>query len=73
MWSAMSYFVGGAETTTALTNNIVWKLLEVPERWERLRAVRYTACNKSFSNSGLFSSNRNKLTTATTGMASPRS
>lgn len=34
----MSYFVGGAETTTSLLTNILWRLLEVPERWERLRA-----------------------------------
>ncbi len=29
---------GGQETTTSLLTNIVWRLLEVPERWERLKA-----------------------------------
>ncbi|PJG46734.1 cytochrome [Sphingobium sp. LB126] len=29
---------GGQETTTSLLTNVVWRLLEVPERWERLKA-----------------------------------
>jgi cytochrome P450 len=29
---------GGNETTTSLLTNLVWRLLEVPERWERLKA-----------------------------------
>ena len=29
---------GGQETTTSLLTNVVWRLLEVPVRWERLKA-----------------------------------
>lgn len=29
---------GGQETTTSLLTNIVWRLLEKPERWEQLKA-----------------------------------
>jgi cytochrome P450 len=30
--------VGGNETTTSLLSNLVWRLLEVPERWQQLLA-----------------------------------
>ncbi len=30
--------VGGNETTTSLMTNLLWRLLEVPERWEKLVA-----------------------------------
>lgn len=33
-----AFLTGGQETTTSLLTNIVWRLLEVPERWERLKA-----------------------------------
>jgi cytochrome P450 len=32
--------VGGNETTTSLLTNLVWRLLEDPARWERLRTDR---------------------------------
>lgn len=34
----MAYLTGGQETTTNLIGNLVWRLLEVPERWEMLKA-----------------------------------
>lgn len=37
--NTMSQFlVAGHETTTSLITNLVWRLLEVPERWERVVA-----------------------------------
>jgi cytochrome P450 len=33
-----AFLTGGQETTTSLITNMVWRLLEVPERWERLKA-----------------------------------
>lgn len=33
-----AFLTGGQETTTSLLTNIIWRLLEVPERWERLKA-----------------------------------
>ncbi|MET0246424.1 MAG: cytochrome P450 [Sphingomonas sp.] len=33
-----AFITGGQETTTSLLTNVVWRLLEVPERWERLKA-----------------------------------
>jgi cytochrome P450 len=33
-----AFLTGGQETTTSLLTNFVWRLLEVPERWERLKA-----------------------------------
>jgi cytochrome P450 len=33
-----AFLTGGQETTTSLISNMVWRLLEVPERWERLKA-----------------------------------
>lgn len=33
-----AFLTGGQETTTSLLTNVVWRLLEVPERWERLKA-----------------------------------
>jgi cytochrome P450 len=33
-----AFLTGGQETTTSLLTNIVWRLLEMPERWERLKA-----------------------------------
>lgn len=32
----MQLLVGGNETTTSLITNLVWRLLEVPERWQTL-------------------------------------
>jgi len=34
----MQLLVGGNETTTSLLTNLVWRLLEVPERWQALVA-----------------------------------
>ncbi len=33
-----AFLTGGQETTTSLLTNVIWRLLEVPERWERLKA-----------------------------------
>jgi cytochrome P450 len=33
-----AFLTGGQETTTSLIGNMVWRLLEVPERWEALKA-----------------------------------
>lgn len=33
-----AFITGGQETTTSLLTNVVWRLLEVPERWEQLKA-----------------------------------
>jgi cytochrome P450 len=33
-----AFLTGGQETTTSLLTNVVWRLLEVPERWEMLKA-----------------------------------
>lgn len=33
-----AFLTGGQETTTSLITNIVWRLLEVPARWEALKA-----------------------------------
>jgi cytochrome P450 len=33
-----AFLTGGQETTTSLITNMIWRLLEVPERWERLKA-----------------------------------
>jgi cytochrome P450 len=33
-----AFLTGGQETTTSLLTNVVWRLLEVPERWEQLKA-----------------------------------
>ncbi|HTZ69448.1 MAG TPA: cytochrome P450 [Acetobacteraceae bacterium] len=33
-----AFLTGGQETTTSLLTNIVWRLLEEPSRWERLKA-----------------------------------
>jgi cytochrome P450 len=33
-----AFLTGGQETTTSLLTNMIWRLLEVPERWERLKA-----------------------------------
>lgn len=32
-----AFLTGGQETTTSLLTNVIWRLLEVPERWEQLR------------------------------------
>lgn len=34
----MGFLTGGQETTTNLICNLTWRLLEVPERWEMLKA-----------------------------------
>jgi len=34
----LAFLTGGQETTTNLIGNLVWRLLEVPERWEALKA-----------------------------------
>ncbi|HZP30322.1 MAG TPA: cytochrome P450 [Acidimicrobiia bacterium] len=36
-WMLLLLLLGGNETSTALLTNVVWRLLEVPERWEALR------------------------------------
>lgn len=33
-----AFLTGGQETTTSLLTNIIWRLLEQPERWEALKA-----------------------------------
>jgi cytochrome P450 len=37
-WMLLLLLLGGNETSTALLTNVVWRLLEVPERWEALRS-----------------------------------
>src|SRR5258706_61125 len=34
----LAFLTGGQETTTNLIGNLVWRLLEVPSRWETLKA-----------------------------------
>ena len=34
----LAFLTGGQETTTNLIGNLVWRLLEVPQRWDALRA-----------------------------------
>jgi len=34
----LAFLTGGQETTTNLIGNLVWRLLEVPARWETLKA-----------------------------------
>jgi cytochrome P450 len=34
----LAFLTGGQETTTNLIGNLVWRLLEAPERWQSLRA-----------------------------------
>ena len=36
-WLLLLLLLGGNETTTALLTNVLWRLLEVPERWEAVR------------------------------------
>lgn len=38
--SLMNLLLAGNETTTSLLTNVLWRLLEAPERWEALRADR---------------------------------
>lgn len=33
-----AFLTGGQETTTSLLTNVVWRLLEQPERWDQLRS-----------------------------------
>ncbi len=33
-----AFLTGGQETTTSLITNMVWRLLEEPSRWKRLKA-----------------------------------
>jgi len=37
-WMLLLQLLGGNETSTALLTNLVWRLLEVPERWEAIKA-----------------------------------
>jgi len=37
-WMLLLLLLGGNETTTALLTNLLWRLLEVPERWNAVRA-----------------------------------
>ena len=37
-WMLLLLLLGGNETSTALLTNLVWRLLEVPERWEAVNA-----------------------------------
>ena len=34
----LAFLTGGQETTTGLIGNLMWRLLQVPERWEQLKA-----------------------------------
>jgi len=34
----LAFLTGGQETTTGLLSNLLWRLLQVPERWEQLKA-----------------------------------
>lgn len=34
----LAFLTGGQETTTGLLGNLLWRLLQVPERWEALKA-----------------------------------
>ena len=36
-WLLLLLLLGGNETTTALLTNVLWRLLEVPERWDAVR------------------------------------
>ena len=36
-WTLLLLLLGGNETSTAMITNLVWRLLEVPERWAELR------------------------------------
>lgn len=40
-----AFITGGQETTTSLLTNVVWRLLEVPDRWEQLKAEPYLVEN----------------------------
>jgi cytochrome P450 len=37
-WTLLLLLLGGNETSTAMITNLLWRLLEVPERWATLRA-----------------------------------
>jgi cytochrome P450 len=37
-WMLLLLLLGGNETSTALLTNVVWRLLEAPERWDTLRS-----------------------------------
>lgn len=37
-WVLLLLLLGGNETSTALLTNVLWRLLEVPERWHAVRA-----------------------------------
>lgn len=37
-WMLLLLLLGGNETSTALLTNLLWRLLEVPERWEAVKA-----------------------------------
>ena len=37
-WMLLLLLLGGNETSTALITNLLWRLLEVPERWEAVKA-----------------------------------
>ena len=36
-WLLLLLLLGGNETTTALLTNVLWRLLEVPQRWDAVR------------------------------------
>jgi cytochrome P450 len=37
-WMLLLLLLGGNETSTALLTNLLWRLLEVPDRWEAVKA-----------------------------------
>jgi len=37
-WMLLLLLLGGNETSTALLTNLVWRLLQVPQRWEAVKA-----------------------------------
>lgn len=37
-WMLLLLLLGGNETSTALLTNLLWRLLQVPERWQAVRA-----------------------------------
>ncbi len=37
-WMLLLLLLGGNETSTALLTNVVWRLLEAPQRWEAVKA-----------------------------------
>lgn len=37
-WTLLLLLLGGNETSTAMLTNLVWRLLQVPERWSALRS-----------------------------------